>query len=298
MTAVARMVLDACNIVGESIVWDDRRQRLLWVDIIAKRIHAFLPETGHHESWPMPSIVTSIGLRQDGGAIIGLHKTVALWDYGDDVTTLCEIEADRPENRLNEGVVGPDGAFWVGTMQNNINPDGSPSDITDDAGRLYRVDARGNVQRLSEDLFGITNTLAWTDDGRLITADTMKNTIYSYAYDPQARRLSDRVPILKDHPRGLPDGSTMDTDGHIWNCRVVGGSCLIRITADGDLMQTVELPCSWPTSCTFGGPDLDTLFVTSARFTMDEAHLQANPQEGGLFAIDVGLRGRPSNRFG
>ncbi len=298
MSAGARMVLDARNIVGESIVWDEQRQRLLWVDIIAKRVHVFSPESGEHQSWQMPTIATSIGLRRDGGAIVGLQKTIALWDYGDDVSTLCEIESDLPGNRLNEGVVGPDGAFWVGTMQNNINPDGSPSDITEDSGRLYRVDADGSVARLSDDTFGITNTLVWTDDGRLITADTTKNALYSYACDADAARLSNRTIFLKDHPRGLPDGSTKDEEGLIWNCRVVGGSSLIRITSDGEIRQTVELPCSWPTSCTFGGPDFDTLYVTSARFTMDESHLEANPHEGGLFAVDVGIKGRPENRFG
>ena len=90
----------------------------------------------------------------------------------------------------------------------------------------------------------------------------------------------------------------MDAEGFIWNCRVVGGSCLVRFSPDGRIDRVVDLPCSWPTSCAFGGEGLDTLYVTSTRFTMTEDHLAANPQEGGLFAVDAGVSGNPCNRFG
>ena len=98
--------------------------------------------------------------------------------------------------------------------------------------------------------------------------------------------------------RGLPDGSTLDADGYLWNCRVGGGACLARYAPDGSLDSLIELPCSWPTKCAFGGPDLATLFVTSARFTMSAAHLQAHPQEGALIALRPGVAGRPAARFG
>ena len=246
----------------------------------------------------MPDLVTSVGLRKDGGAVIGLRKEVALWDFGGPLRTLAPIEADQPGTRLNEGVVAPDGSFWVGTMANNIGPDDAPVDITEDAGRIYRVDAKGEVIELSDDRFGITNTMVWTADGRFVTADTMKNELYSYRWDRLRSRLDDRRPFFETFARGLPDGSCMDAEGYVWNCRVVGGSCLARIAPDGSLDRVAELPCSWPTSCAFGGEDLDTLFVTSARFTMSTQHLADNPVEGGLFALRPGVRGVPANRFG
>ena len=294
----AEIAFDARNVVGESAVWDDRSGTLYWVDIVGHRIHALTPESGDHRSWPTPGMVTSIGLRQDGGAVVGLQRTVALWDFDEDFRTLVEVEPDRPDNRLNEGVVGPDGAFWVGTMQNNVNPDGSPRDVTNAEGRLYRVTARGSVFPLSDDRFGITNTLAWPADDRLITADTMENALYAYDYDAATGRLLNRQTILKDFDRGLPDGSCMDAVGYVWNCRVVGGACLARLTPDGTVDRIVELPCTWPTSCAFGGPDLATLYVTSARFTMSEEHLAETPWEGALFRLDVGETGRPAYRFG
>ena len=212
--------------------------------------------------------------------------------------TLASIEADQRGTRLNEGVVAPDGSFWVGTMANNIGPDDAPVDITEDAGRIDQVDANGGVIALNDDRFGITNTMVWTADGRFVTADTMKNELYSYRWDRSRSRLDDRRPFFQRFARGLPDGSSMDAEGYIWNCRVVGGSCLVRIAPDGSLDHVVELPCSWPTSCAFGGKDLDTLFVTSARFTMSEQHLADNPVEGGLFVLRPGVRGLPANRFG
>jgi sugar lactone lactonase YvrE len=90
----------------------------------------------------------------------------------------------------------------------------------------------------------------------------------------------------------------MDAEGAVWTCRVVGGACITRTLADGTLDRVIELPCSWPTSCTFGGPGLATLFITSARFTMTPGHLAANPQEGGLFAVQPGIAGVAENRFG
>ncbi|TIP01858.1 MAG: SMP-30/gluconolactonase/LRE family protein [Mesorhizobium sp.] len=294
----AALVFDARDVVGESLVWDEARARLVWVDIIGRRIHRLDPLSGVHESWPTPDLVTSIGLRKDGGAIVGLRKEIALWDFGGPYRTFATIEADRQGNRLNEGVVAPDGSFWVGTMANNIGPDDAPMTITGDEGRLYRVDADGKATSLSEDRFGITNTMVWLPGGRFVTADTMKNALYSYAWDKEAARLGERLVFLADFPRGLPDGSCLDAEGYVWNCRVVGGSCLARIASDGRLDRIVELPCSWPTSCAFGGIGLDTLFVTSARFTMSAEHLAANPFEGGLFAIKPGVRGVPANRFG
>ncbi|MDJ1007487.1 MAG: SMP-30/gluconolactonase/LRE family protein [Paracoccaceae bacterium] len=284
------------NIVGESLIWDDRRGLLLWVDIVARTIHCYAPEAEAYRSIRAPDLVTSIGLREDGRYVVGLRKAIAIWDGEETFAPLAEIEPDQPENRLNEGVVGPDGAFWVGTMQNNIAADGSPMDITEATGRLYRVTSDGGAACISDDRFGVTNTMVWTEDGRFITADTSANAIYSYRMD-HAGRLTDRRIVLAGFERGLPDGSCSDVTGAIWNCRVVGGGCLLRFTPGGELLGTVDLPTSWPTSCVFGGKDLDTLFVTSARFTMSEAHLAAAPQEGALMALKTGLRGRACHRM-
>lgn len=293
----ARMVLAAEDGVGESIVWDAPSASLLWVDIAGRRIHRLRPSDGAHRVWRAPDFPTSIGLRTDGDAIVGLTDRVVLWDFGDDFTTLAVPEPDLPDNRLNEGRVAPDGSFWVGTMQNNLTADGRPKDMDRASGGLYRIDGDGAVTRLAPEAYGITNTMAWTDDGRFITADTVENRLYVYTVAADGMSLSDRTPFAKPLDRGLPDGSCLDAQGYLWNCRVVGGSALARFAPDGALDRIVDLPCSWPTSCTFGGPGLATLYVTSARFTMPPDHLAANPQEGGLFALDVDVTGWPEPRF-
>ena len=172
-----KQMIDARDTVGESIVWDETSGTLVWIDIIGQRIHRLALGSGKHHIWPTPSMVTSIGFRQDGGTVVGLTKHIALWDFDDDFRKLADIEADLPDNRLNEGVVGPDGALWVGTMKNNVNEDGSAKDVTVSTGRIYRVTSDGRVNKMTNDAFGIPNTMAWTANNRFIIGDTLENTL-------------------------------------------------------------------------------------------------------------------------
>lgn len=293
----AELCFDARDVVGESIVWDDRRGVLLWVDIVGRRIHSLDPRNGEHRVWAVPEFSTSIGLRQDGGAILGLTRRVALWDFDDRFETLAVPEPDLPANRLNEGRVAPDGSFWVGTMSTNLTDEGQPKPQGPKSGYYYRVDGSGHVTRLSDDVFGITNTMVWPSSRLFVTADTIDNTLYRYSVSPDGLKLTDRRVFAGPFERGLPDGSCIDGEGGIWTCRVAGGGCVTRTLADGRIDRVIELPCSWPTSCAFGGEDLRTLFVTSARFTMSPEHLTANPLEGGLFAVRPGVTGTIERRF-
>lgn len=298
MKALVRTVLDAGDIVGESIIWSAAEAALYWVDIVGRRIHRLEPGNGRHDTWPTPDFVTSIGMRADGGFIVGLRRNVCLWEPDGAFQDFATPEPDLPDNRLNEGRVAPDGSFWVATMQTNLNPDGSPREMTENAGAIWRIDASGAVTRLTPNEYGITNTKAWTQDGRFFFADTLANEIHLFDCDLAAGRLGNRRTIVKDFPRGFPDGSCLDDRDRLWNCRVAGGSAVACFDTTGALSDLVELPASWPTSCTFGGAGLDTLYVTSARFTMSAAHLAANPREGALFAVTGAGHGRPEPVFG
>lgn len=288
-------VLETCDIVGESLVYDDRRHALVWVDIGGRRIHRLWLADQNHEIWPTPDFPTSIGLDTHGDAVVALRDRVALWHFGGPFETLAIVEPDLPDNRLNEGKVGPDGAFWVGTMQNNLNPDGSPREMNRNSGAIYRVWRDGSVEPMTPREFGITNTMAWTAQGQFLTADTLRNEIYAYDYGGDA--LRGKRLFAAGPERGFPDGSCMDGLGRLWNCRVADGSCLACYSPTGALDRLVELPCSWPTSCAFAGASLDQLYVTSARFTMSEDHLRSHPEEGALFVVSGCGRGRSEHRF-
>ena len=292
----ARLILEAQDIVGESLLWDDRRARLVWIDIIGRRVHALDPETGDHRLWPLPFRPTSLSLCDDGGALLCSERHICRWDWEGAPVPLVEVEPHLPANRLNEGAVGPDGALWLGSMHQNIADDDSPADIPAATGRLYRYTTAGGVRQVSDDLFGIANTLVWPDPGTLVVADTLADTLYRYPVGPEGR-LGDRGILAGPLGRGLPDGSCTDAEGRVWNARVVGGHAIACLDRDGAVVAFHDLPCSWPTSCAFGGRDLDTLFVTSARFTQSAAHLAAAPWEGALFALPGVGRGRAPHRF-
>ena len=294
----ARLILDCKDGVGESIVWSSAEGALYWVDIVGSRIHRLEPDNGRHDLWPTPELPTSIGLRADGGFIVGLRRRVTLWRPGGTFETFAVPEPDLPDNRLNEGVVAPDGSFWVGTMTENIGPDGHPMAIAGKTGSIYRIAADGAVTRLTQDRFGITNTMVWTSDGEFVTADTLGNALYAYRFSPPGVTLGARRAFGLPLSRGIPDGSTSDVNGMLYNARVAGGAAIAVLAGDGSLMEYLDLPCASPTSCAFGGPRLDRLFITSARFGMSEAELAARSIEGGLFVLEGLGPGRPANIFG
>jgi len=294
---MAEQVLACGCVVGESLIWDDRAARLVWVDMLGHTIHMFDPVGRTYQRHDTPGMVTSIGLRQDGGYVVGLEKSVALWSPEQAFQTLVQIETDRPGNRLNEGVVGPDGCFWVGTMQNNVDAEGTPREQTDASGQVWRIHPNGQAELMLDAGFWLTNTIAWLGE-RVIIGDTGQNALYSFAHAPKGG-LHDKRAFLESYDIGLPDGSCVDANGCLWNCRVVGGAEVLCLSADGLPVQRVRTPCTWPTSCVIGGPDMDTLFVTSARFTMSDAHLSKAPWEGDLFAYKGDrISGRLHYRFG
>jgi sugar lactone lactonase YvrE len=293
----ARLLLESNDVVGESIIWSPSDQCLYWVDIVGGRIHRLDPETGAHETWTTPELPTSIGLTKAGDFIVGLRRRIARWRPGGAFETFAVPEPDIGGNRLNEGVVAPDGSFWVGTMQDNIGPDLGPREMGAPAGTLYRVAPDGVVTRLTSELFGITNTMVWLDDGRFVTADTLANELYIYEYDPAGVRLRDRR-VLDRIERGLPDGSTRDNAGTIYNARVAGGAAIAKINPANGAVAFVDLPCASPTSCTFGGRDLRTLYVTSSRFGMSAEALEGNRFDGSLYAVESEGQGIEASRFG
>lgn len=276
--------------LGESPVWDGDNGRLYWCDIPDKAIHALDIATGARQVWRFDSEVGSFGLAQSGRLVVGLHDTVILFapDSGARVD-LARIEADIATSRTNDGKVGPDGAFWVGTMDER--PDKQP------VAALYRVTADGAVERKIDGL-KVSNGIAWSADGRtMFHSDSRGPWLDCWSFDPATGAIADRKRlVVLDDATGRPDGGATDMEGCYWSAGVSAG-CLNRFTPDGRLVARIALPLPAPTMPCFGGDDMRTLFVTSLSVGLDPAALAAAPLAGTILRLRVDVPGVPVGRF-
>jgi sugar lactone lactonase YvrE len=173
-------------------------------------------------------------------------------------------------------------------MCNNVGPKGEDLAVEFTRGILYRIDPDGTVSEWKSGI-GISNTVAWSPDRKTFYfGDSPANVIYSFAYDDRTGKISNEKQLFVGHGLGAPDGSAMDQEGFLWNARP-GAGCLIRIAPDGRIDRIVQLPVSKPTTCTFGGLDRKTLYITSAR--------SAEQYSGSVFALDTEVRGLQDGRF-
>jgi len=280
---VATQLIDTPLAVGESIVWDDRGRCLWFVDILAPAVFRLDPKTRELERWEMPAAIGSLGLSTDGRLVVALRSGVYLFDpRSGALEFLVHPEPDRPGNRLNDGKVGPDGCFWVGSMDDRADKE--------PVAALYRVTAEGTSIKVADGLT-VSNGLAWSADGRtMFHSDSRQRFIAAYDFDPHTSTMSNRrVLRTMTDAEGRPDGAACDAEGYYWSAGVSAGR-LNRIAPDGTIERQVALPAPAPTMPCFGGTDLRTMYVTS---------LQRGGQDpGSLFELDVGIAGAPIARFG
>jgi sugar lactone lactonase YvrE len=278
---------------GEGVLWHFGEKVLYWTDINRFLIHRFDPASACVKSWLFDEVVTAVLLtsREDVLAVC-LGSRVILWEPEKDVRRdQGFVLPNWPTVRLNDAAVDPRGSLWVGSMRNNVNADGSEGKAGGTDGVLFRIDPDGSVTEI-EDRIGISNTLVWSpDQKRFYFGDTLANAIWSYTYDNRTGAIRKTKNHLGSFPRGQPDGSTIDADGFIWNCRWDGG-CIVRVAPGGEVDYVVEMPTRNITNCTFGGKDLDLLYITTAA-SPDKSDRLA----GSLFAIKTSVRGLPENRF-
>ncbi|MBZ9845945.1 MULTISPECIES: SMP-30/gluconolactonase/LRE family protein [unclassified Mesorhizobium] len=275
--------------LGEVPVWDVAEQALYWVDIESKRLRRFDHATGQVREWHFPERIGSFALRERGGLVCAFESGLAFFDPATEkIDWIARPEAHIPTNRFNDGKCDRKGRFWAGTMDDNLK---------DHSASLYRLDPDLQVTRLVGGIC-ISNSLVWSLDNSIFYfADTPENAIYAYDYDHNAGTIANRrlFASTAEQP-GTPDGSTIDEHGYLWNAQW-GGWRLVRYAPDGSIDRIVELPVQRPSSCMFGGPDLATLYVTTAIWDSNEADLRAQPLAGSLLALDVGVRGVPEPRF-
>lgn len=280
-----RLLIDSRCKLGESPLWDDRVKLLWWVDIEGRAIHRAGGEGGDHESWTFPKRPTALGLTGEPEELaVAFEDGTYLWTVGEEPVLLCAIEPDEPRTRCNDGRIGPDGAFWIGTM--NESQDG------EQIGKLWRVTTDGGAQCRIEGL-RTSNGLAWTADGRtLFHSDSRAGFIDRYVFDPQTGMLDDRTRIAEPTAEaGRPDGGACDAQGRYWSAGVSAG-CLNCYAPDGALLARIPLPVDGPTCPCFGGDDFATIFVTSLKRPDSIA------ESGGIHALESGVRGFAAFRFG
>lgn len=279
---------------GEGPLWHPGEQALYWTDINRFLIHRYDPASASVRTWVFDEPVTVLALTSRPDTLaVALGSGLLLWKPATDERRGQGYRLPGwPAVRLNDGHPDPRGSFWLGSMRNNVNPDGTAGKAGGTDGVLVRVDPDGAVTEWKRGI-GIANTMSWSPDGtRFYSADTLSNTIFAYDYDASSGAIAGERPFLAGFGRGLPDGSAMDAAGCLWNCRH-GGSCVVRVAPDGAIDSVIELPVANVTSCEFGGDDLRTLYVTSAAIDEPPGRRLA----GSLFAVPVRTPGLPGHPF-
>ncbi len=294
MTSEPVCVAPTGDICGEGPVWHPAEQALYWTDINRFLIHRYAEADGSVKSWFFDEPVTALVLTdRDETLAVALASRVIFWEPATDTRRNQGFQLPGwPHVRLNDGRVDPRGAFWVGSMRNNVAADGKSFETGGTDGLLYRIDPAGTVSEWKRDI-GISNTLAWSrDQRRFYFGDSLANVIFQYDYDAQTGAIRNERDFLRGFARGLPDGSSLDREGYLWNCRY-GGNCIVRVAPDGRIDSVIEMPVTNITSCAFGGADYRTLYVTTAASSLASGERLA----GSLFAVRTRAEGLPEPRF-
>ncbi len=285
-----RLVADLRAQVGESPVWDARRAVIWMVDILAPAVIRFDPATGATTRIAMPEVCGSLALCRSGTLLVAQRASVVRLDPETGaIAPFATMPEEPAHNRLNDGKVGPDGCYWVGSMDDR--PDKQATGI------LWRVRPDGVVERRRDGMV-VSNGLAWSPDGtRIWHSDSRRAVLDIAEFDPATGAIGDWRRVLQlDEATGRPDGAAMDAEGHYWSAGVSAGRINV-IDAEGRILRHLPFPVPAPTMPCFAGPDLRTLFVTSLRAGKDAATLDAHPALGGLFRAEGLGQGAPVTDF-
>jgi sugar lactone lactonase YvrE len=296
-------VVETGAILGESPVWSPADNVLWWLDIKAPALHRYDPATGVDDSWPLPQETGSIVLRKGGGLVGGLRGGFAFLAVGAPGEPLQpdwigDPEPDRPLNRLNDGRADRQGRFWAGSMH---DPDGPPETYfeREPVGAFHRLDADGTMHRMIDGIL-VSNGLCWSPDGRtMYAANSPTRVMRAWDYDPATGDIANErvfATFPEEDGRGTPDGAIVDAEGGVWVAEFRANR-VTRLTSDGVVDRMITLPVSRVTCPMFGGPDLATLYVTTAKIMLSPEELACEPLAGALFAIDAGVAGLPEAAY-
>ncbi|MCX5579620.1 SMP-30/gluconolactonase/LRE family protein [Kaistia terrae] len=258
MSDIVQSVISSGNLLGEVPVWDVREQALYWVDIDRALLQRFIPASGEVRTWAMPERLSGFALRADAPGIIGAFESGIGFCNPDtgEIDWIAREGLLRAGTIFNEGKVDRAGRFWAGSKDESL---------THSTASLYRIDTDLSVTRMADGI-GIANFFAWSlDNSRFWLADSLVKQVFAFDYEHATGNILNRS-VFKDFADGqTPDGGTIDAEGFLW-IAMWGNWKIVRLAADGSVDREIAMPVSQPTSCMFGGPDLRTLYVTSARW--------------------------------
>lgn len=280
-----KVAFQAEDRLGEGPVWSAVAQALYWVDIERPCLQRWQPQTGAYMAWPMPSQIGSYALREQGGAVVALRDGLYLFDFDSgELTNICRPEAEL-HTRFNDGKCDRHGRFWAGTMDLKFEQP---------IGALYRLDGR-ECHRVRTAVT-CSNGLGWSPDNRtMYYTDSPTRTIFAYDFDFATGNISHERIFAQDAD-GYPDGLTVDTAGYVWSAKWDGWK-IVRYTPDGRIDREIPLPAQRPTSCTFGGPAMNLLYITTATVGLSTAERAAQPLSGSLLVLETDATGLPEPYF-
>ena len=281
-------VADVKAVLGEGPVWDPRDGGLYWVDIKGYKVFRYTPQGGALKVWDTPYRVCSLAPRSAGGFVGGTEDGFSTIDLeADRFIPLANPEPDRMSNRFNDGKLDRSGRFWAGTMDNEEERA---------SGALYRLGTGHDWSRIDDD-YRVTNGPAFSPDGRIMYHnDSARQITYAFDLDEGGNASNRRTFLQFGEGEGYPDGMTVDSEACLW-IAFWDGWCLRRFSPEGECIGTLRVPVQKPTSCVFGGPKLDQLFISSASIGLSKEELVEQPQAGGLFLATPGVTGLADTPF-
>ncbi|MEM7120088.1 MAG: SMP-30/gluconolactonase/LRE family protein [Pseudomonadota bacterium] len=276
--------------LGEGPLWDHDNGTLYWLDLLQPGVFRYDPSSGDIDGWELPGDVGgSMALREKGGAVIAMDRGFHFFDFDTGTCeTIVEPEPEKTDTTINDGKADRRGRFFAGSEDLSFK---------EPKGSLYRLDPDLSWSVVDRG-FICANGPCWSPDNSIFYfADSNKHTIYAYDYDIETGELANRRVFLDTRPyNATPDGGTIDADGYLWTTFTETG-CIARFAPDGSLDELIETPIEMVTSLTFGGDDMDVLYVTSIGDEIDGLR-PSKPDAGGIYAVTgLGAKGLPEPKF-
>ena len=285
----AELLFDCRCRLGEGPLWHPIEQQLYWLDIENNDLYCANPELSDYAKAKFPTPISALGFIKGDGLILATGEGFATSDgQPNTLQNLWHPFPDQPNLRMNDGKVDPAGRFWAGTL-----------DPAHAQAALYRLDPDGSRHTLLRQI-GIANGLGWSPDRKtMYFTDSLSYTIYAFDYDLGTGEIRNQRPFVqlpKDERGIVPDGLCVDVEGCIWSAQWNGWQ-VVRYSPTGEILQKIALPTQLVTSCCFGGPNLDQLFITTAWTDLTPEERQAQPLAGSVFTLKTTTQGQPANFF-